>query len=289
MPIATKGTYEFETGFLTEQILQQSKWALPVSHVEGKPSVIRKGTYTSHVRVALDPTLPSSCFPSKNVKGGIQYSFHAQVSRFDSHILKTVATAEASQKIWVLNGNLTPLETNPPLKVTKHALKSSLPVQVSVPAQVVLGQSLPVTLSVKPFAQGSEHESQVPVVLSTLFKLLESRHATPRDNSSISHVQEVVNMPLLTHPSPQAVEWSRTVYLTVPASPELTPSFECSLLSVTHSVVVVVKVRAANQKDRQAEEVKLTSKYLFHYVHMLFVFITSLPNTTVFLCFFLDK
>ncbi|KAF9022246.1 hypothetical protein BGZ52_001127 [Haplosporangium bisporale] len=98
MPNATKCTYEFETGFLTEQILLQKKWTLPVSRVEGKPSVIRKGTYTSYIRVALDPTLPSSFLPSKSFKGGIQYSFHPQVSRFDSHIRKTVATAEADQR-----------------------------------------------------------------------------------------------------------------------------------------------------------------------------------------------
>ncbi|KAF9204945.1 hypothetical protein CPC16_008388 [Podila verticillata] len=84
--------------FLTEQILLQKKWTLPVSRVEGKPSVIRKGTYNSYIRVALDPTLPSSFLPSKSFKGGIQYSFHPQVSRFDSHIRKTVATAEADQR-----------------------------------------------------------------------------------------------------------------------------------------------------------------------------------------------
>ncbi|KAF9022247.1 hypothetical protein BGZ52_001128 [Haplosporangium bisporale] len=65
-------------------------------------------------------------------------------------------------------------------------------------------------------------------------------------------------MPLLTGASPHDVEWSRTIHMTMPASPELTPSSECSLMSVAHSVVVVVKVRAANQKDCQAEEVKLT-------------------------------
>ncbi|KAG0022133.1 hypothetical protein BGZ82_011109, partial [Podila clonocystis] len=54
-PVATKGTYENETGFTTEQVLQKNKWTLPVTRVEGKPNIIRKGVYTSNVRLALDP------------------------------------------------------------------------------------------------------------------------------------------------------------------------------------------------------------------------------------------
>ncbi|KAG0013163.1 hypothetical protein BGZ82_002276 [Podila clonocystis] len=84
------------------------------------------------------------------------------------------------------------------------------------------------------------------------------------DSASLHHVQEVVNVALLsdsaTSPSsPQGSErWSQTVHVTAPSSPELTPSFDCALVSVAYSAMVVVRVRAENQKDRQAEEVKLT-------------------------------
>ncbi|KAF9316251.1 hypothetical protein BG003_002163 [Podila horticola] len=259
-PVATKGTYEYETGFVTEQILQKNKWTLPVTRVEDRPNVIRKGVYTSHVRLALDPTLPSSCLPTKHVRAAIQYSFCAQVSLMDPHSRRTVATVKTHQKIWVLN-NTSSSEADIPSQVTGYAFKASLPIQVSVPAQMVLGQSLPVTLAVGTFTQGSKHAGQAPVVLSAQFKLLETRHAEPTGNASLHHVHEVVNVPLLTDASflPQGDDrWSRTVHVTAPSSPELTPSFECALVSVEYSAVVVVKVRAADQKDRQAEEVKLT-------------------------------
>ncbi|KAF9300143.1 hypothetical protein BGZ74_008243 [Mortierella antarctica] len=262
-PVATKGTYEKDTGFITEQVLQKHKWTLPVTHIEGKPNIIRKGVYTSHIRLALDPALPSSCLPTKHVKAGIQYSFHARVSRTDPSSRRMVATVTANQNIWVLNNHSS--SSVLPLQATEFAFKSSLPVHVSAPAQAVLGQSLPVTLAVGAFAQGSEHTAQPPVVLSAQFKLLETRQAQPTGNANLHHVQEVVNVPLPTDSasspsSPRGGEggWSRTVHVTVPSSPELTPSFKCALVSVEYSAAVVVKVKAENQKDRQAEEVKLT-------------------------------
>lgn len=271
-PVATKGTYEYETGFVTEQILQKNKWTLPVTRVEDRPNVIRKGVYTSHVRLALDPTLPSSCLPTKHVRAAIQYSFCAQVSLMDPHSRRTVATVKTHQKIWVLN-NTSSSEADIPSQVTGYAFKASLPIQVSEPAQMVLGQSLPVTLAVGTFTQGSKHAGQAPVVLSAQFKLLETRHAEPTGNASLHHVHEVVNVPLLTDASflPQGDDrWSRTVHVTAPSSPELTPSFECALVSVEYSAVVVVKVRAADQKDRQAEEVKLTRTYIYLNLSIIF-------------------
>ncbi|KAG0080506.1 hypothetical protein BGZ93_002933 [Podila epicladia] len=265
-PAATKGTYEKDTGFITEQVLQKNKWILPVIHTEGKPNIIRKGVYTNHIRLPLDPALPSSCLPTKHVKASIQYSFHAQVSHTDPHSRRTVATVAANQNIWVLNNHSSQTETDVlPLQATEFAFKSSLPVYVSAPTQAILGQSLPVTLAVGAFAQGSEHAAQPPIVLSAQFKLLETRHAQPTGNASLRHVQEVVNMQLLTDsapspPSPRGGEggWSRTIHVAVPSSPELTPSFECALVSVEYSAAVLVRVRAENQKDHQAEEVKLT-------------------------------
>lgn len=280
---AIQGKSDSLNGGMYDDVFQKRHWELPLPRTDSQPRVIPKGVYTQKVRVVLDSTLPSSSHDSTRQsstksshphhhRGSIAYYFHAQLSKVDDNTKRTLATAEAIQPIWVLiTPNLDPAAL-PPATVTDQGFSSTLPITLSIPSSVVtLGQVLPLTIEVGAFAAESMYAHKTPVVISASFKLVETRKAKLIEQRQVEKVRlnasrtaEIVSVPLVSA-WPQVAEesWSRTVNVTLPTSPELTPTTETKVLEVSHMMVVSVKVRAEGEKDRSAEEVKLQCKWVY--------------------------
>jgi len=120
---------------------------------------------------------------------------------------------------------------------------------------------LPVTLSIEigPFAAESKYANKAPVVVSVVFKLVETRVTTVIENEKVEPmVTGVVNVPLVSSWLKDEKIWSRMVNATLPSSPDLTPSTETKVLNITHVLLVKLRVKV---QDRIAEEVKFQSKF----------------------------
>ncbi|KAF9316250.1 hypothetical protein BG003_002162 [Podila horticola] len=251
-----EGNYDNQTGQMYEDMFHRRQWEMPLPRVEDQPRVIPRGVYTQKVRLVLDPSHPSS---SCHRRTSVSYYFHAQLSRYDTHVRKTLATVEATQHFWVLNAHSIPESLRLPSTVTEQAFKSTLPLTLSVPSSALsLGQVLPLTIAVGPFASGSKYDRRAPVIVSALFKLVETRQITVTEYGKVEPaVAEVVSVPLVSAWPSEDEQWSRTVNVTLPDSPELTPSTVTKVVAISHVVVVKVKVKAQGEKDWSAEEIRL--------------------------------
>ncbi|KAF9204944.1 hypothetical protein BGZ59_000773 [Podila verticillata] len=272
-----QGKQDHLNGSMYDDVFQKRHWQLPLPRAGNQSRVVPKGVYTQKVRVVLDSTLPSSSHdPARQSsmksthphhhRGSIAYYFHAQLSKVDDNTKFTLASAEVIQPIWVLVVPALDPAALPPATVTEQGFGSALPVTLSIPSSVVaLGQALPLTIEAGPFAAGSMNANKTPVVVSASFKLVETRKAKLIEERQVEKVRldasrttEIVSVPLVSAwPKMAEQSWSRTVNVTLPTSPELTPTTETKVLQVSHVVVVSVRVRAEGEKDRSAEEIRL--------------------------------
>ncbi|KAF9300144.1 hypothetical protein BGZ74_008244 [Mortierella antarctica] len=251
-----EGKHDNQTGQTYEDIFHRRQWEMPLPRVEHHPRVIPRGVYTQKVRVVLDPIHPSS---SRHRRDSVAYYFHAQLSRYDANVRQTLATVEATQHIWVLNVHSIPESLRPPSTATEQAFKSMLTLMLSVPSSVLtLGQVLPLTIKAGPFTAGSKYDKRAPVVVSASFKLVETRRITVTEYGRVEpSVVEVVSVPLVSAWPTEDEQWLRTVNVTLPGSPELTPTTETKVVEVSHVVAIKVKVKARGEKDKSAEEIRL--------------------------------
>ncbi|KAG0031337.1 hypothetical protein BGZ81_001365 [Podila clonocystis] len=251
-----QGNFDHRTGSIYEEVLQKKRWELPLPRLEGQPRVIPKGKYTNKVRIILDPLLPSS---SRHRRDWIEYQFCAQLTKVDTFSRSSSYTVQQTQRIWVLNSATFAAPLYQPLTVSGQGYKSSLPVSLSLPSHIaVLGEILPLTINVEPFALVSKHSGKELVVVSAAFKLVETRQVKVKDSGNVSPiVEDIVSVPLVHAWPVSAEQWSRTVNVVLPSSPELTPSTESQVLRISHVLSVKLKVKAQGEKDRSAEEIKL--------------------------------
>ncbi|KAG0355813.1 hypothetical protein BG005_005255 [Podila minutissima] len=251
-----QGNMDHRTGSIYEEVLQKRRWELPLPRLEGQPRVIPKGKYTNRVRIVLDPLLPSS---SRHRHDWIEYQFCAQLTKVDPYSRSSSFTVQQIQRIWVLNSVAFAAPLYQPLTVSGQGFKSTLPVSLSLPSHiVVLGQTLPLTINMEPFAAVSKHAGKELIVMSAAFKLVETRKIKVKDSGPVSPiVEDVVSVPLVHAWPVSAQRWSRTVNVVLPSSPELTPSTEATVLRISHVLSVKLKVKVQGEKDRSAEEIKL--------------------------------
>ncbi|KAF9190497.1 hypothetical protein BGZ51_008536 [Haplosporangium sp. Z 767] len=258
------------------------------SKVSG-PHKIAPGKYTRKVYAVIDPSWPSSC---THADGFVRYSFHAQLSKivsasnisintnsnnshaaplskFSSSILKT------SKEFLVANYNLPmtsylPPELTPPLTVKALWKKKTLPVELSIPSEnVTLGQTIPLTIHMRPIKEGTYYYGQEILVLESRFMIYELRHIRSTQSEMNAKVVKVpIDLAVAgvasMAPWPQSAEgWTRTVDVAIPLPSQcfgsgshlsLTPSMKSKYYDISHQLVVSMKIRTSSERDRQAEE-----------------------------------
>ncbi|KAG0021828.1 hypothetical protein BGZ82_011194, partial [Podila clonocystis] len=148
----------------TEDPFKINRWKLPVT--KPKIDMIAKGCYTKYIEVWIDPTWPSS---STYRQGFVKYAIMVRY-KANGRMSEILAHTE-EQEIWVLNSVNVPID-QPPVVVSGFAMQRSLPVQASIPSEVVaMGQVVPVTVQLSPYLAVSKYAGQEVSVLGATFKL----------------------------------------------------------------------------------------------------------------------
>ncbi|KAG0293521.1 hypothetical protein BGZ98_002144 [Dissophora globulifera] len=227
----------------SEQVFYSKQWDMDVDRP--KPGWIGKGNYVRQCSVLLDPTLPSS---SESTFGWMRYVFEARLKGAKGF---GIARSDwiVTQEVWVLNSTL-PFPSEIPLDnplTSEDLWKDTLPYLVSIPADMFgFGQVMPVTIQLAPFLPGSSHEGEEAVVTSASFTLRETktfRAQFVRDTHETS--EKLLNVTVNTG-WPQSVEgWQRTIYLSLPSSPDMSTSMQTKYLDVVHSLVIVVEFKTS--------------------------------------------
>ncbi|KFH63823.1 hypothetical protein MVEG_10516 [Podila verticillata NRRL 6337] len=229
------------------------RWTLPVTKNPSDFTRITPGKYTRLVHVGLDPTWPSSCIQPG---GSIRYSFHVRALRPKPATPKNLA----SQDVWVIHRNVPALfdaQDLQPYVVTDLWKKQALPVSVTLPSQyLALGQVVLVTVALSPFVCGSKCEGQQVAVVGAQFVVQEASSVKVQSSDEPTPSRDVLAIALNDGWPSGSGGWERTVSLTLPGTPVMSPSMAAGVLDVSHTLVVTMKLRT--EAAKQVEECKVT-------------------------------
>ncbi|KAG0344647.1 hypothetical protein BG005_001746 [Podila minutissima] len=241
----------------TEEPFKINRWKLPVA----KPKIdkIAKGCYTKYVEVGIDPSWPSS---STYRQGFVRYAIMVRY-KVNGRMSEFVAHTE-EQEIWVLNSaNL--LTDQPPVVVSELAKQGSLPVEASIPSEVVaMGQVIPVTVKLSPYLAVSKYAGQEAVLLGATFKVKQKHLVRCRGfhvGEGVAAYDNCLNF-ALAEGWPQSKDgWERTVDIRIPSDPVISAYTVTKFLFITHTLTVKLRFRSGAEKDsntHKTEECKLT-------------------------------
>lgn len=189
----------------------------------------------------------------------VRYKVNGRMSEFVAH------TEE--QEIWVLNSaNL--LTDQPPVVVSELAKQGSLPVEASIPSEVVaMGQVIPVTVKLSPYLAVSKYAGQEAVLLGATFKVKQKHLVRCRGfhvGEGVAAYDNCLNF-ALAEGWPQSKDgWERTVDIRIPSDPVISAYTVTKFLFITHTLTVKLRFRSGAEKDsntHKTEECKLTCGY----------------------------
>lgn len=232
------------------------RWTLPVTKTPSDPTLIAPGKYTRLVHIGLDPAWPSSCsLPA----GCVRYSLHVRALRPKPAAAKNLA----SQDVWVIHRNVPALfdaQALQPYVMTDLWKKRDLPVSVTLPSQYLsLGQVVPVTVALSPFVRGSKCEGRQVSVAGAQFVVQEASTVKVQSSDEPTPTKDVLAIALNDGWPSGSDGWERTVNLTLPGTPGMSPSMAAGVLDVHHTLVVTMKLRTGAAK--QVEEFKMACKW----------------------------
>ncbi|KAF9347727.1 hypothetical protein BGX26_000807 [Mortierella sp. AD094] len=247
-----------------EQSFQKKRWIVDLNRP--KQGKVAAGRYVKQVSAVVDPLWPSSARTVEHFLGDgcMKYDFMVRFSKID--IAKTTILFE-SQEVWVLNSVL-PLKGYPsileapssqPITVQEIWKKSSLPVSLSLLSDTLsMAQVVPVTLKMDPFSEGSKYFGKKIVVLGAYFAVREK--AVCEDYGlpdAYGNTRNVITVPV-RHEWPQtAGPWERTVNLVMPMSPGISTSMTLKCMNISHSVALVMKIKAEGERDYKSKEFEI--------------------------------
>ncbi|KAG0031339.1 hypothetical protein BGZ81_001367 [Podila clonocystis] len=227
----------------------QHRWTLPVTHLPSSSSdlLIAPGRYTRLVHAALDPTWPSSC---SHPAGAVRYSVNVRAL-----VKKRAPLTLITQNVWVIQRNVPAhldhsITTDlPPYVVEDLWKKHTLPVSITLPSQYLsLGEVVPVTIALYAFLRDSKFEGQVAHVVRARFVLQEMSSVRVKGANALPTTKDMLAIALNDGWPSRGAGWERTVRLTLPGPPMLSPSMTTGVLDVWHVLLVTMKVRTGGGK-----------------------------------------
>ncbi|KAF8925778.1 hypothetical protein EDD21DRAFT_448962 [Dissophora ornata] len=249
----------------SDHVFQKKRWLMDLDRPkEGK---VAQGKYTKSISATIDPLWPSSARTSSlfSGQGWIKYVFEAKFTKQTMGVHNQLLFD--SQEVWVLNSTLPSPETQllamdgqPPLVVRDTWKKSTLPIILTLPSEILtMAQVVPITVRMDPLTSKSKYAGQAVVVLGAHFALRE--HVLGRANGSggqkFEGSHDVITVPLKDGWPRTAGPWERTVSLTMPTTPQVAVSAKTKWMDITHSLVLVMKIKAESEKDIKAEQFEL--------------------------------
>ncbi|KAG0007120.1 hypothetical protein BGZ65_006003 [Modicella reniformis] len=242
-----------------EQVFEKKRWLMELNRPS--PGKVAAGRYTKEVTATINPLWPSSVRlpPHRRGFGWVKYVFDVRFFKYKtlSPILIT------SQEVWVLNSTLpSPSYLQPkllPLVAQTTWNKSTLPITLTLPSETLtLGHAVPVTVQMSPFTNKSKYSGQTIDVLRASFILREHVHGYSRNSDQhLNYTRDVISVPIIEGWPHSVGPWQKTVNLTLPTSPELSPTTTSEFLNLSYSLILAMKLKAGKQRDRKADEYKL--------------------------------
>ncbi|KAI8594688.1 hypothetical protein EDD21DRAFT_449196 [Dissophora ornata] len=255
----------------SEQLFQKKRWLMDLDRP--KEGRVAKGTYTKDISVTIDPLWPSSAktHPHYNGEGWIKYIFEAKFTKTSMGSQTPVLTE--SQEIWIMNSTLPspssslllsssspPEAAHPSFVVSDSWKKKTLPISVTLPSNsLTMAQVVPITVRMGSLTHESKYAGQEIVVMGAHFALRErvAGRANGFNDREFKGFHDVITVPLKDGWPKTAGPWERTVHLTMPTAPQVAASTKTRWMDITHSLVLVMKVKAESEKDMRATQYEL--------------------------------
>ncbi|KAI7821679.1 hypothetical protein BC939DRAFT_201309 [Gamsiella multidivaricata] len=240
--------------------MERRRWNTDLKHP--KEGRVAAGKYSRLVGSTIDPLWPSSARTTQHNEGygWVKYSFEATFSKYTMGALAPILTD--TQEVWVLNSALLPdtqLRIERPFvnQNTWDGMKSkSSPLKLTLPSStLMMGQVVPVTVRMSELKFKSKYVGQLPVVLAAYFALKQNVVGRATAHSIIwKYSEDVMTLPMKDGWPRSTDGWERTVHLTMPTSPDVAADTKSKFMDISHSLKLVMKIKAERQNDLQAKE-----------------------------------
>ncbi|ORZ14409.1 hypothetical protein BCR41DRAFT_86916 [Lobosporangium transversale] len=216
-------------------------WELDVERP--KPGWIGKGSYARLCSVILDPLLPSS---SESPFGSMRYYFEARLKGAKGFGI-TRSDWVVAQEVWILNSSL-PFYNNISIDnpTAVHGIwRDALKYSISIPSDLLyLGQRVAVTVQLHPFNQGSVYEGDEVQVIYATFTLRELKTFRAQFVRDVHQTTEkVLNITVNTAWRQSVDGWRKTINLSLPSSPIMSPNMQTKFMDVAHTLAVMIEFR----------------------------------------------
>ncbi|KAF9169371.1 hypothetical protein BGX21_010716 [Mortierella sp. AD011] len=240
----------------SEHSFQKKRWIVDLN--KPRKGRVAAGKYAKVVSATVDPLWPSSAQTVEHIQGHgwMKYEFIAKLSKFD--MAKTTVLC-CSQEVWVLNSVLlhddNPSTLAQPITVQAAWKKSTLPVSLTLPSDTLsMAQVVPITVRMSPFSKGKHYGKKI-VISGAYFALREKVDGRANGLSSkFTSTRNVITLPIRDGWPETAGPWERTVSLTMPTSPGVSPDSKSRYMDITHSLALVMKVKAEGEKEFLVQE-----------------------------------
>ncbi|KAF9114795.1 hypothetical protein BGX27_009829 [Mortierella sp. AM989] len=255
------------TGFTNhvkcEHSFQKKRWTIDLN----KPKVgkVAAGKYEKLVTATIDPLWPSSGSTVPHMKGygWIRYQFVASFTKISAVAPYTILSD--SKEVWVMNSTLpsstesksgqgSPLYQQP-FSVQAAWKKSTLPVSLTIPSDTLsMAQIVPITVKMNPFNKGTKNYGKAIIISEAHFALREK--VIGRGNAmpeTFINTRDIITVPIKDGWPEIVGPWERTVNLTMPMSPSVVASMKSKYMDVSHSLVLVMKIKADDKKSKTEE------------------------------------
>ncbi|KAF9585225.1 hypothetical protein BGW38_003316 [Lunasporangiospora selenospora] len=213
---------------------------IALSH--SKPGKINPGAYASSFEFIVDPQTPSTIM---GTYGWMVYKVKATLVRpFPS--LNIVR----EQKVVVLNSCIPPPQPplpDVPMTMCQHRniFQKTVPFYCAIPSNVIhVGQQVPITLKINPGVHIDPLASNPTIqVRSAVIKLKQYTNLSVRGGTKNS-TKDIIAAPINDGwPAPSQGNWQRTVLVTLPDAPTLSPTMVSSMMSKTHKLKLIAQVQ----------------------------------------------
>lgn len=226
-----------------------------------KVGTVSAGNYASQFEIPIHPETPCS---SKGTYGWMTYKIKAiMVRSFPS------TNVVFEQKIWVMT-SLLPRPQRPlsetPVTMSRFngTFLNRIPYVCVIPSEVLfLGQQVPLT-----FKCSGVSNTHLQVV-SAVVKLKQYTTLTVKTGRKIDS-KDIVNS-RVDDGWPHATNgegWQRTVVVTMPGAPQLTPTVISPMIEKTHKLKLIMQVSSPNAGTR---ELRVESKFMSNFFLLIFL------------------
>ena len=227
-----------------------------------KVGTVTAGNYASKFEIPIHPNTPCS---SKGTYGWMTYKIRAILVRSFPSI-----NVVHEQKIWVMT-SLLPQPQRPlsetPVTMSRFngTFLNRVPYICVIPSEVLfLGQQVPVT-----FKCSGVSNTHLQVVSATI-KLKQYTTLTVKTGRKIDS-KDILNS-RVDDGWPHAVNgqgWQRTVVVSMPGAPQLTPTVISPLIEKTHKLKLILQVSSPNAGTRELRVESKSRLFLFFFYFFL--------------------